>query len=93
MNKLTPINKNSINAIVLFLTGFFLIQVLLSNFLYVQHPHGGWVTALGNMTTSTIFYASLFALSLCLLALWRSASNGKPIKHSTNRNTGMANHS
>jgi len=93
MNQLTPINKISINAIVLFLTGFFLVQVLLSNFLYVQHPRGGWVTALGNITTSTILIVSLFALALCLLALWRSASNAKPIKHSTNRNTGMASHS
>jgi hypothetical protein len=91
MNQPTTKNKISANAIVLFLTGFFLVQVLLSNFLYVQHPHGGWVTSLGSVTTSAILSVSLFALALCLIALWRSASNIKPTKHSANRNADVAN--
>ncbi len=65
------------NAFLLFLTGFFLTLVLLANFLYSQQPQGGWVTALGSISTSTVLSVLLFALSLCLVALWRSSSRSK----------------
>jgi len=79
MNKLTKKMKSLLktkpsNAFLLFLTGFFLAQVLLANFLYAQQPQGGWVTALGNITTSSVLSVLLFALGLCLVALWRSSS-------------------
>jgi len=82
MNKLTKKIKTLLktmpsNAFLLFLTGFFLAQVLLANFLYSQQPLGGWVTALGNITTLNVLSILLFALSLCLVALWRSSSNSK----------------
>ena len=82
MNKLTKkmkslLNTKPSNAFLLFLTGFFLAQVLLANFLYSQQPQGGWVTALGNISTATVLSVLLFALSLCLVALWRSSSSSK----------------
>ncbi len=82
MNKLTKkikllLNTKPSNAFLLFLTGFFLAQVLLANFLYSQQPQGGWVTALGNISTATVLSILLFALSLCLVALWRSSTNSK----------------
>ena len=82
MNKLTKKIKSLLktkpsNAFLLFLTGFFLAQVLLANFLYSQQPLGGWVTALGNISTSTVLSVLLFTLSLCLVALWRSNSKTK----------------
>ena len=62
------------NAFLLFLTGFFFAQVLLFNVLYTRHPQGGWVTEFGNFSTVTILYGFLFALALCLIALWRSVT-------------------
>ena len=93
MNKLTKKIKSLLktkpsNAFLLFLTGFFLAQVLLANFLYSQQPQGGWVTALGNISTSTVLSVLLFSLSLCLVALWRSSTSSKT---STNKQMNAAN--
>jgi len=93
MNKLTKKMKSLLktkpsNAFLLFLMGFFLAQVLLANFLYSQQPQGGWVTALGNITTLNVLSILLFALSLCLVALWRSSSNSKT---SSNKQINAAN--
>ncbi len=62
------------NAFLLFLTGFFFAQVLLVNILYSRHPQGGWVTEFGNLPTATVLFGFLFALALCLMALWRSVT-------------------
>jgi len=70
------------NAFLLFLTGFFFTQFMLVNILYIKHPFGGWMTSVGTFTTSSILFTLLFALSLCLIALWRSATKGKNAQES-----------
>lgn len=62
------------NAVLLLLTGFFFTLSMLSNVLHTMHPHGGWMTSIGTFTTRSILMTSLFVLSLCLIALWRSAA-------------------
>ena len=73
INKINAIiEKKPSNAFLLFLTGFFFIQFMLVNILYIKHPLGGWVTSLGVFTTPFILMVILLALSLCLIALWKS---------------------
>ena len=62
------------NAFLLFLTGFFFAQVMLLYILYTRQPQGGWVTELGNLPTVIVLFGFLFALALCLMALWRSVT-------------------
>ena len=62
------------NAFLLFLTGFCFSQVLLLNVLYTRHPQGGLVTEFGSFSTAFMLYGFLFALALCLIALWRSVT-------------------
>ncbi len=62
------------NAFLLFLTGFLFVQVMIVNLLYTQHPQGGWVTEFGNLPTVFVLISLLFALALCLMALWRSVT-------------------
>jgi mannose/fructose/N-acetylgalactosamine-specific phosphotransferase system component IIC len=67
--------KNSITQTILFLfTGFLLSQFFLLNILYTQHPQGGWVTPFGSVTTVSLLAVSLLAIFVCLISLWRSAS-------------------
>jgi hypothetical protein len=70
----SSLETRSKNAFLLFLTGFLFAQVMLLNVLYTRHPQGGWVTELGNVPTATILFGLLFALALCLMALWRSVT-------------------
>ena len=63
------------NAFLLFLTGFLFAQMMLLNVLYSRHPQGGWVTELGNIPTAMLLFGVLFALVLCLIALWRSVTS------------------
>jgi len=82
MNKLTIKTKSLFKtkparAFLLFLTGFFLTQVLLTNILYARHPQGGWVTELGNIPSLSILSFSLLALTACLVVLWRSSTTAK----------------
>ncbi|MEH6455735.1 MAG: hypothetical protein V7749_05400 [Cocleimonas sp.] len=65
------------NAFILFLTGFFFVKTMLLIMLYSSHPYGGWETGIGTFTTSSILMSSILVLSLCLIALWRSASTTK----------------
>lgn len=60
------------NAFLLFLTGFLFAQVILLNIFYTRHPNGGWETATGMFKTSSVLIIFLCALTLCLIALWRS---------------------
>ena len=60
------------NAFLLFLTGFLFAQVMLLNILYTRQPQGGWVTEFGNLPTAFVLFGLLFALALCLMALWRT---------------------
>ena len=71
----TIIKTRPSNAFLLFLTGFIFAQVMLLNVLYTRNPQGGWVTELGNLPTATILVNLLFALALCLMALWRSVTS------------------
>ena len=64
-------NKPS-NAFLLFLTGYLFTQTMLVNILHTKHPHGGWDTGLGMISTHSILMVSLAALSLSLIALWRA---------------------
>ena len=61
-------------AFLLLLSGFFFTLSMLSNILYTIHPHGGWMTSIGTLTTRSILISSLLILSLCLIGLWRSVS-------------------
>ena len=70
----TFLAKRPSNAFLLFLTGFFFSQFMLVNILYTRDPLGGWVTSVGVISTPAILLAVLFALSLCLIALWKSAA-------------------
>lgn len=60
------------NALLMALTGFLFTQVMLLNVLHSKHPQGGWATEMGTITTHSILMVSLAALSICLVALWRS---------------------
>lgn len=77
------------NAFLLFITGFFFIQFMLVNILYVKHPLGGWVTSLGTFSTTSILFSLLFVLSLCLFALWRSVSKNKKPQESIELKTSI----
>ena len=70
----TSLETRPSNAFLLFLTGFFFVQVLLLNVLYSRHPQGGWLTELGNVPTAFVLFGFLFALALCLVSLWRSVT-------------------
>ena len=79
--KNTLITKPS-NAFLLFLTGFFFTLFMLANILYINHPLGGWITSVGTFATTSILLASLTALSVCLIALWRSVVAKESTKES-----------
>ena len=79
--KNTLVTKPS-NAFLLFLTGFFFTLFMLANILYTNHPLGGWITSVGTFTTTSILLASLTALSVCLIALWRSVATKESTKES-----------
>lgn len=68
------------NAFLLFLTGFFFIQFMLVNILYIKQPLGGWVTGIGTFTTPFILFSILLALSICLIALWLSVAKNENSK-------------
>jgi len=76
------------NAFLLFLTGFFFIQFMFANILYIKHPFGGWMTSMGTFTNASILFTLLLALSVCMFTLWLSVvktkrlDNGKVIKSS-----------
>lgn len=70
----TFLSKKPSNAFLLFLAGFFFAQFMLVNILYTKDPLGGWVTSLGTITTASILLAVLLALSVCLIALWKSVA-------------------
>ena len=73
---LTKVRKRKLPQEFLFLlTGFLVSQFFLLNILYAQHPQGGWVTFLGNISTLSLLSIVLLAILACLVALWRSASN------------------
>lgn len=75
INKIkTVIQDKPSNAFLLFLTGFFFTQFMLVNILYIKQPLGGWVTSIGTFTTPFILFATLLALSACLIALWRTVT-------------------
>lgn len=68
------------NAFLLFFIGFFFTQFMLVNMLYIKQPFGGWVTSIGTFTTSALLFASLLALSVCLIALWRTVAKQESLK-------------
>ena len=79
----TLVSKKPSNANLLFLTGFFFAQFMLLNILYTKDPLGGWVTSIGTFSTPFLLLTVLLALSVCLIALWRSVAT----KVNTNENT------
>ena len=74
-NVISVLKTKRSNAFLLFITGFFFAQVMIVNVLYTRHPQGGWVTEFGNIPTVSILFGLLFALALCLMALWRSVTS------------------
>ena len=62
--------KKPAQAFLFLLTGFLLSIFFLLNILVSQHPNGGWQTALGNISTTTMLSIVLVALVFCLIALW-----------------------
>ena len=75
--------KKPAQSFLFLLTGFLLTIFFLLNILVSQHPKGGWQTALGNISTTTMLSIVLVALVFCLIALWRSATSTP--KTSSNR--------
>ena len=79
-------NKVPAQALLFLLTGFLLSLFFLLNVLVSQHPDGGWQTAFGNISTTTVLSAVLIGLVLCLIVLWKSAT-------STTRSSSASNYS
>ncbi len=78
-------NKSK-QTFLLFLTGFLLSQIFLLNILLSQHPQGGWVTFIGNITTPTVMAVLLLSLLVCLVTLWRSTWRSTALTHPNRSN-------
>jgi len=60
------------NAFLFLITGFLFSVVMLLNVLHSKHPHGGWVTDMGMISTQSLLLISLAAMSISLIALWKA---------------------
>ena len=77
-------NQNLSQRLFLLLTGFLVSQFFLLNILHSQHPLGGWVTPFSSISTMSLLSIVLLTIIVCLVALWRSASDTATKKVKTN---------